>query len=179
MLAASGQAGALNEHLADAFGEMVQNDLGLVKTNQELLIGESVLSPHFMQLLVQKGFHRPALRNLLQPHQSYPPQPATTEEIPYRFRDQCQPDDDNDRCGTHSLSGVPNRAFALNVQSLGWDKLRKIYFDTMVTRLNYNSNFESFAESILEECEFSQMNAEDCASIRKNFETVEMIKPAL
>ncbi len=154
------QSGALNEHFADVFGEMIEAASN--KTGGKLLIGEHAMGPKA---------NKEALRDMLHPERGLAKQPAHVNEIPKKFGEDCKPARSNDQCGVHSLSGIPNRAVALMVEVLGWKKLTQPLFKVMSVRLTANSNFGDYKTQLLDECSMS-MDKSDCEVIERSFQTV-------
>lgn len=112
------QPGALNESFADVFGVLIDPD--------NMLLGETIMQPG-------RGI---ALRDLLNPNnpQVLSPQPAHMSE----FREMPI---DQDNGGVHVNSGIPNRAAALIMESIGKDKTGDIYYRALAHYLNRNSEF--------------------------------------
>ncbi|MEK7691975.1 MAG: M4 family metallopeptidase, partial [Bdellovibrionota bacterium] len=77
----------------------------------------------------------------------------------------------NDGCGVHSTSGVPNRAVALAVKSLGWEKMGKLTYAVMTHRLRSTSDFRDFATQMLAECK-ATLSGSECSEIRSAFQAV-------
>lgn len=168
-LDSNGQSGALNEHLADVFGQYIQ-----VKTQgaKDFLIGETVLGDDLKQQIAAKyGFTPKGLRDMLNPQLSVPPQPTQVKEIPAKYSDSCLPSQTNDRCGVHDLAGIPNRAIALAVQKLGWDKVAHVVYVVMTERLPKNASFATYASETVSECG-RQLSTSDCAAFDSSFKAV-------
>lgn len=127
-----GQSGALNEHFADLFGEMFQ--ASFEEREPSFLIGETIAV----------GDVAP-LRNMLEPGLGLSAQPGHMSEIPKKYSDNCVPSSENDRCGVHNLSGIPNKFAAQVVKQLGWLKVRDIFYSLMTERLSSTATFVDYA----------------------------------
>ncbi len=169
-LAYSSQSGALNEHLADVFGQYIQ-----VKTkngNDDFLIGEEVLGKELKHhIAAEYGFMPKALRDMLNPQFSFPPQPKEMKEVPLEFGPSCEPTDQNDHCGVHVLSGIPNRAISLAIQMLGWDRVAHIVYVVMTERLPNNADFATYASETIAECG-RQLSTTECTVFDEAFKAV-------
>ncbi|RMB84138.1 M4 family metallopeptidase [Streptomyces shenzhenensis] len=137
-LAYLGQSGALNEHLSDVFGSLVeQYAKGETAEEASWLIGEELLRP---------GVHGVALRSMRAPGTAYDdelgkdPQPAHMNDYVQTFADNG---------GVHSNSGIPNHAFYLAATRLGghaWDRAGRIWYDVLTGgMLVGDADFASFA----------------------------------
>lgn len=135
----AGQSGALNEHFADVFGEMYQ--WWLRGSDARFLIGESVVDDGAVPL-----------RNMLTPAQGSYPQPGHMSEIDPRFAENCQPDRNNDNCGVHILSGIPNLFAARVIAALDWKKVRDIFYVVMTQELGETSQFADYAAAMRRIC---------------------------
>jgi Zn-dependent metalloprotease len=171
-LESNGQSGALNEHLADVFGQYIQ-----VKTHtgaDDFLIGETVLGDDLKQKVSDKyGFTPKGLRNMLNPQWSIPPQPTEVKQIPAALGPNCKATVENDKCGVHLLAGIPNRAVSLAVQKLGWDKVAHVIYVVMTERLPKNAQFSTYASETMAECG-RQLSSSECASFDASFKAVGM-----
>lgn len=121
-----GQAGALNEHLSDVFGQLIRqwHEKKNAK-DADWLIGKGIWKP---------GVNGVALRNMLHPGTAFDdpkigrkdPQPAHLKDyvkLPKTYY--------GDWGGVHINSGIPNRAFALFAIDVGghaWEKPGKIWY---------------------------------------------------
>jgi Zn-dependent metalloprotease len=169
-LSTDGQSGALNEHLADVFGQMIQVASG--QGADDFLIGETAISPEFREAARKKyGFELKGLRDMLHPEHSLPPQPTQMSEIPKEYGHGCKANATNDRCGVHLLAGIPNRAVALAVKELGWRKLARVFYVVMTERLKKDSQFAEYARETIGECQH-QLSSSDCVALSNAFRTV-------
>lgn len=158
----SGQSGALDEHLADVFGELAQH--AMAPDSQPFLIGETVLRG----ALAEKA---PALRDMMNPEKSLDAQPATMADIPTALRAACVADSANDACGRHILNSIPNKAAALIIQSLGWEDAGTLFYTVMTERLSPGSDFADYKKQVVGECETMGLG-EKCESVKDAFATV-------
>jgi Zn-dependent metalloprotease len=134
-----GQAGALNEHIADVFGGLVdqwKNDQ--TADEADWLIGREILAP---------GVTGQALRSMAAPGTAYDddvlgkdPQPATMDDFVVT---------DEDHGGVHINSGIPNHAFYKAATKLGgnaWQDAGRIWYASLGhERLLPTATFQQFA----------------------------------
>lgn len=157
-----GQSGALNEHLADVFGEMIQH--AAQPDSEPFLIGETTLRGDFAD-------QARALRDMLNPEEGLSKQPGHMDDIPEAFGTDCVATSSNDNCGVHTLSGIPNRAAAKIIQGLGWEKSHTLFYTVMTERLNEHSDFAEYRNAVVSECTQTLSNA-DCNKIEAAFASV-------
>jgi Zn-dependent metalloprotease len=160
-----GEPGALNEHLADVFGAMIEQASGA--TGNPFLIGDSVL-------LAPLKKEAEALRDMLHPEKSLSPQPGKVSETPPEYGPGCMPSGGNDNCGVHILSGIPNRAFALMTEKLGWETLRGISYRVMTQRLRTTSDFRDYRAQFEDECK-AALSRSMCRVVKQAFDAVEIV----
>jgi Zn-dependent metalloprotease len=134
-----GQSGALNEHISDVFGALVeQYSMGQDAESATWLIGEGV----FTDLVEGRG-----IRSMKDPGTAYDDEILGRDPQPDHFDRYIETDDDNG--GVHLNSGIPNRAFALAAIELGgftWEQVGRIWYDVLTSgRLRINSDFRHFA----------------------------------
>ncbi|HET6672113.1 MAG TPA: M4 family metallopeptidase [Agromyces sp.] len=134
-----GQSGALNEHVSDVFGALVeQYSMGQDAASATWLIGEGV----FTDLVEGRG-----IRSMKEPGTAYDDEILGRDPQPDHFDRYVETDDDNG--GVHLNSGIPNRAFALAAIELGgfaWEEVGRIWYDVLTSgRLRPNSDFRHFA----------------------------------
>lgn len=167
----NGQSGALNESLADIFGELAE-----VKINgsqgPRWIIGENILTPR-AKTYFQRTQNRiiVGLRDMLNPENGVEPQPKHMIEIPLKYGTGCVPTVENDHCGVHVLSGIPNRAAALSVEKLGWEKMAPLFYEVMTKKLNSKSQFKDFANETLRSCA-DRLSSEECSHVAAAFSEV-------
>ena len=138
----SGQTGALNEHISDAFGIMVkQYALGLTANQSDWLIGAGLLA---------KGVKGKAIRSMAAPGTAYDDPRLGRDPQPARMHDYVVTTDDGG--GIHINSGIPNRAFYLAAIAIGgttWPVLGRVWYDTLTTRLQPDAKFRDFAQATI------------------------------
>jgi Zn-dependent metalloprotease len=140
MLEYSGQSGALNEHISDAFGIMVkQYALGLTARQSNWLIGEGLFAP---------GVKGKALRSMAAPGTAYDDPRLGHDPQPARMHDYVVTEDDGG--GVHINSGIPNHAFYLAAMALGgntWDVLGKVWYAALTEKTEPDAQFRDFANA--------------------------------
>jgi Zn-dependent metalloprotease len=95
-----GQPGALNESLSDVFGSLAkQNALGQSAEEADWLIGAGLFQP---------GVKGKALRSMKEPGTAYDDPRLGKDPQPAHKKGYVDTEDDN--CGDHVNSGIPNRA---------------------------------------------------------------------
>ena len=157
-----GQSGALNEHVSDAFGALVeQYALGQDAEAASWLIGEGIFTDE-----VQGR----ALRSMIEPGTAYDDDVLGRDPQPGHMRDYIETDDDNG--GVHLNSGIPNRAFALAATELGgfaWEHVGRIWYDVLTSgRLPADADFALFAAETVRAARerFGRESAEERAVTR-------------
>jgi Zn-dependent metalloprotease len=134
-----GQSGALNEHVSDVFGALVeQYASGQDAESATWLIGEGV----FTELVDGR-----AIRSMIEPGTAYDDDVLGRDPQPDHFDRYIETDEDNG--GVHLNSGIPNRAFALASKELGgfaWEHTGRVWYDVLTSgRLRANDGFHRFA----------------------------------
>jgi Zn-dependent metalloprotease len=139
----SGQNGALNEHLADAFGIMVkQYKLGLSAKESDWLIGVELFGP---------AVYGCAVRSMAFPGTAYDHPILGRDPQPSHMRDYVVTLEDNG--GVHINSGILNHAFYLAAMAIGgktWHVLGKIWYVALTQRLRPEANFDDFARATVD-----------------------------
>jgi len=137
-----GQPGALNEHVSDVFGALVeQHARGEDAASASWLIGEGLFTDE-----VEGN----ALRSMLAPGTAYDDDVLGKDPQPAHFDDYIETTDDNG--GVHLNSGIPNRAFATLAVALGgnaWERAGLIWYDTLVGGLSERAGFATFAAATI------------------------------
>ncbi|MEM6841508.1 MAG: M4 family metallopeptidase [Bacteroidota bacterium] len=124
------QSGAINEHIADVFGVLIEDE--------DFLLGEDVVNT--------RVFPSGALRDMESPHNG-----GTS------LRDNgYQPDHmseiytgEEDNGGVHINSGIPNRAFFLIASEIGRDRAGELYYHALTTYLTASSEFADLRQALL------------------------------
>lgn len=162
-----GESGALNEHFADVFGALINQHYNNVEN--PFLIGASVLNGEYAR-------KAKALRDMMNPEKGLTPQPSHTIQLllpPFSvFYEGCIPDSDNDRCGVHILSGIPNKMAAIVMTKLHWEDSAKLFYNVMTKRLSKNSKFSDYSAALKEECK--SMSTDTCDIVEEALQTVGM-----
>lgn len=118
------QSGALNEHVSDVFGALVeQYAMGQDSGAASWLIGAGI----FTDLVEGR-----ALRSMIEPGTAYDDDVLGRDPQPSHFRDYIHTEHDNG--GVHLNSGIPNRAFALaavELDGFAWEHAGRVWYDTL------------------------------------------------
>lgn len=185
----AGESGALNEHFADVQGATLEASVTggeypysighdvvtpAAAAPKQLILGLILKAAGIPQADIQRfNLDKVALRNLMEPSLSLNAQPATVQAGKEMFGENCQPSADNDSCGVHYLSGIPNRATSLIIDALGVDATRSLFFNTGVNRLGMFSNFSEYLRQLIEECsEGGELQTHECNLILDAFNSV-------
>ncbi|MGV8858247.1 M4 family metallopeptidase [Rhodoglobus sp.] len=139
-----GQSGALNEHLSDVFGSLVeQHARGQNAATASWLVGEGIFT---------EQVEGNALRSLKAPGTAYDDDVLGKDPQPDHLDGYIETLDDNG--GVHLNSGIPNRAFWSVANTLGgnaWERAGQIWYDTLTgNSLTPRSNFAEFAAATVE-----------------------------
>ncbi len=138
-----GQSGALNEHISDVFGALVeQYAMGQDAESATWLIGEGVFTD---------AVEGRAIRSMKEPGTAYDDDVLGIDPQPDHFDRYIETDDDNG--GVHLNSGIPNRAFALAAIELGgfaWEVPGRVWYEVLTSgRLHADVDFRGFAREIV------------------------------
>jgi len=126
------QSGALNEHIADAFGTLVDAPSG---SPDDFHLGENCMG---------QGWSTPFLRHIKQPHLGQQPG--------HFFGYRQLPLDDNNG-GVHSNSGIPNKAFSIMYSALGAAKLGQLYMAFLQSKsIGQTGTFLDYRNGMLSTC---------------------------
>lgn len=139
----SKQSGALNEHVADAFGSLVkQHKLNQRADAADWLIGADVWTPNIAG---------DALRSMKAPGTAYDDPTVGKDNQPAHMRDYVETIRDNG--GVHINSGIPNHAFYLVATRIGgfaWERAGLIWYEALQhPLLKPTSDFATFARLTL------------------------------
>lgn len=163
-LAYQGQSGALNEHLADVFGSIINQEIK--SPANPYLIGETVLRGEYK-------LKANALRDMENPARGVSPQPSHMRDLQsakYSRFVNCTPAPSNDNCGVHILSGIPNRLSVVIMKNLSLADSSKLFYNVMTKRLKENSNFADYARALRAEC--SDVGYGACAAVEEGLADV-------
>src|SRR5207253_1407308 len=134
-----GQSGALNESMSDVFGSLVkQMAAGQTADKADWLIGAGLLMPSVSGV---------ALRSMKDPGTAYNDPQLGQDPQPANMANYLDTTDDNG--GVHINSGIPNHAFFLTATKIGgfaWEKAGRIWYVTLTTRLQADSDFQAAAD---------------------------------
>lgn len=190
------ESGALNEHFADLQGASIEATVehsGVF----DFTVGRDVLTPavaaekeKLLELVFTKygyrndeirsfSLDRVALRHFYAPSLSFSTQYDHVKTLREVYTADCQPSIDNDNCGVHTASGVPNKAAALIISALGLEPTRSMFFNTLVYRLNASSTFEDYLVQLYDECLNTPAVAARCDVVLNAFATVGIVHPRL
>lgn len=134
-----GQAGALNESMADVLGALVEQWKNQQSVEDaDWLVGREILAP---------SVTGKALRSLADPGTAYDDDVLGKDPQPGHMDDFVVTDEDHG--GVHINSGIPNRAFVLTAKELGgnaWHDAGRIWYATLGhERLLPTATFRQFA----------------------------------
>jgi aureolysin len=87
-----------------------------------------------------------AIRDMADPSQGHPPQPATVDDFVVMENDGTA---FSDYGGVHYNSGIINHAYYLLVQDVGRDKAQRIVYKALTEHLQSDSDFEDFRDATL------------------------------
>ncbi|MEO1171140.1 MAG: M4 family metallopeptidase [Myxococcota bacterium] len=138
------QSGALNEHFADVFGWLHDQD--------DDTIAEDCLGPA----------SRTPLRDMCNPGAVDFPQPASMAE----FVDGLENTLEGDFGGVHINSGIPNRAACIARDAIGADALGRIWFRALRFHLGATSDFQDMVEATLTSCSELSLPSATCDSVQ-------------
>ncbi len=122
-LSYQGQSGALNESISDVFGSLVK------------------------QMVLMPSVSGVALRSMKDPGTAYNDPQLGQDPQPANMANYLDTTDDNG--GVHINSGIPNHAFYLTATRIGgyaWEKAGRIWYVTLTTRLQADSDFQTAAD---------------------------------
>lgn len=136
------QPGALNEHLSDVFGALVQQRvMGHSAKQASWLVGEGIWKDNV------KGR---ALRDMRNPGTAYDDMAIGKDPQPAHMKDYNTTRSDNG--GVHYNSGIPNRAFVLFSEAVGgnaWEVPGKIWYEARA-KAGSRPSFAQFAFETVE-----------------------------
>ena len=189
-----GEAGALNEHFADIQGASLNAEYE-GRGKFDFTVGSDVLRPQtraekekFLGLIVSRynysveevsrfALDRVGLRHLYAPALSYAAQQDHVSSLRRIYGENCQPSVDNDNCGVHTASGVPNKAASLIIAELGVEPTRSLFFNTIAYRLNQDASFTDYVVQLYDECRETPSIESRCAVILSAFSAVGVEHP--
>ena len=135
-----GQTGAINEHLADAFGMMVrQFTHGETARESSWQIGEGIFGP---------GVNGIAVRSMSHPGTAYDDALLGRDPQPRHMRGYVHTTEDNG--GVHINSGILNHGFTIAAKALGgntWDVLGRVWYAVLTGHLRPDADFAAFTRA--------------------------------
>lgn len=142
-----GQSGGLNEHLADVFGVLI--NIHYNNPEKPYLVGATILNGKYAE-------KAEALRDMMHPERGLSPQPTHMRDLELprfvAFKEGCVSTKENDNCGVHDLSGIPNRMAALVISKIGISEAGNLFYNVMTKRLRPESKFADYRVALMEEC---------------------------
>ena len=143
------QTGALNEAFSDIFAAMVDRD--------DWLLGEDITK-------VSSNFPNGAMRSMEDPHNGASPgawgwQPKHMNEFQNLPESQ-------DNGGVHINSGIINHSAYLLAQQIGREKVEKIFYDALTTKLTRQARFIDYRLAIIRSAQelYGTTEASACAA---------------
>jgi Zn-dependent metalloprotease len=134
----SGEPGALNEHISDAFGILIkQYALKQPARDADWVVGRELFTP---------AVNGNGLRSLAAPGTAYDDPVLGRDPQPAHMRDYVVTGEDNG--GVHINSGIPNHAFYLiasTASTYAWDLAGRIWYQALNSGLRSNATFREFA----------------------------------
>jgi Zn-dependent metalloprotease len=133
------QSGALNEHVSDVFGALVEQYARRQRADEaSWLIGEGLFTD---------AVEGDAIRSMRAPGTAYDDDVLGRDPQPAHMDAFIETPDDNG--GVHLNSGIPNRAFCETALQLGgnaWERAGQIWYDVLTGgRLSRDAGFTAFA----------------------------------
>ena len=138
----SGQSGALNEHISDAFGVMVRQYVhGQTVTQADWLVGAGLFTSRV---------HGVAIRSMAAPGTAYDDPIVGRDPQPSHMDGYVDTDDDDG--GVHINSGIPNHAFYLAAMAIGgksWEVTGKVWYAALTRHVGPDADFADFARATI------------------------------
>ncbi|GAA3648913.1 M4 family metallopeptidase [Microbacterium marinilacus] len=165
-----GQSGALNEHVSDVFGVLVeQRLLGHTAREATWLVGAGVFT---------EEVRGEAIRSMRAPGTAYDDPMLGADPQPAHMRDYVETSDDNG--GVHINSGIPNRAFVALAETLGGhagERAGRIWYETLTGgRITATASFAQFAGATLSVArELYGTDAVEAAAVADAWESVGVV----
>ena len=138
----TGETGALNEHISDAFGILIKQYAYEQRASQaDWLIGGGL----FTEAVNGRG-----LRSMAAPGSAYDDPVLGRDPQPAHMRDYVMTSEDNG--GVHINSGIPNYAFYLVASAASmyaWDLTARIWYTALTSGLGTTARFAHFAAATI------------------------------
>ncbi len=142
------QSGAINEHIADVFGYLIENEANDYRLGEDVVVADI--------------FPSGALRDMGDPHNGGVDgdrywQPDNMDEFYSGAADNG---------GVHINSGIPNRAFSLIDTELGSEVVGRIYYDALTKYLTASSQFIDLRQALVRSAQelYGEAQAQTVAS---------------
>jgi len=164
----SGEPGALNEHISDAFGVMLRQwVMKLTADKDSWLVGPGLFTTKV---------NGKALRSMLAPGTAYNDPKLGKDPQPAHYKDLYTGSGDNG--GVHINSGIPNKAFAdfcVAVGGFSWLVGGKIWWESNMgtNRVGSTPSFVDFANKTVENC--TKMFPQHVPALKKAWNDVGVI----
>jgi len=134
----TGETGALNEHISDAFGILIkQYSHEQLARQSDWIIGHGLFT---------KTVNGRGLRSMANPGTAYDDPVLGRDPQPAHYNDYVVTDEDNG--GVHINSGIANRAFYLvasEASRFAWDLTGRIWYMALTSGLSSKATFADFA----------------------------------
>ncbi len=138
----SGETGALNEHISDAFGILIKQYVyDQLARQADWVIGRGLLTD---------AVNGRGLRSLEDPGSAYDDPVLGRDPQPAHMRDYVMTSEDNG--GVHINSGIPNHAFYLvasTASTFAWDVAGRIWYMALTSGLSATAGFRDFAAATI------------------------------
>jgi len=137
-----GQAGALNEAISDVFGSLVKQKLMNQTADQaDWVIGAGLFTPEVNGV---------GVRDIKNPGEAYDDKVLGKDPCPSNMGNYVHTTQDNG--GIHINCTIPSHAFYLSAVEVGgfaWQKVGRVWYNTVTKRLKKKTNFVQFADMTL------------------------------
>ena len=134
------ESGALNEHFSDVFGSLVkQYAKKQTAAKADWIIGAGLFT---------KQVNGSGIRSMKAPGTAYDDPNIGKDSQPAHMKNFVKTTSDHG--GVHINSGIPNKAFyeaAIRLGGNAWDKAGRIWYETLINRMNTNSTFQDCAKA--------------------------------
>ena len=158
------QPGALNESFADVFGVMNDRD--------DFFLGEDVMNDGHAALRDLRNPDNPQARSGDPAVNGDFTQPAHMSQ----FRNLPNTEE-GDNGGVHINSGIPNRAAALVIESLGHDATEQIYYRALANYLTRNSQFGDARVALIQSAtDLHGAGSPEVLAVSQAFDTVGIVE---
>jgi len=155
-----GESGALNEALADFFGEMIED-------NQDWIIGNNLFlssknSKKGIRCLKNPGIRKYPYTDPLDQIKKRKPFP---NHIVEKFKPTGPCNKKNDRCGVHINSTIIGYFMYLTYEEIGKEKTEKLFYTVLTQFLSTTSSFTDFAKAVRKACPLMGNGRRICSEV--------------